>query len=97
MKGYWLILGSNVEDQAAQERYAALWKPIASRYEASVRVLDATAVLKEAHSTKRVLAIEFPSIELARACYEDHAYQEAMLFALKASHRELLIIEGDLA
>jgi hypothetical protein len=46
MKGYWLILGSNVEDHAAQERYAALWKPIAARYQASVRMLDVTAVLK---------------------------------------------------
>ncbi|SAL57613.1 DUF1330 domain-containing protein [Caballeronia humi] len=97
MKGYWLILGSNVEDHAAQERYAALWEPIAARYQASVRMLDVTAVLQEARSTKRVLAVEFPSIELARACYEDPAYQEAMPFALKASYRELLIIEGDLA
>ncbi|SAL83175.1 hypothetical protein AWB68_06805 [Caballeronia choica] len=47
MKGYWLILGSNVEDHAAQERYAALWKPIASRYQASVRMLDVTAVLEK--------------------------------------------------
>ncbi|MGF1629786.1 MAG: DUF1330 domain-containing protein [Kiloniellaceae bacterium] len=34
--------------------------------------------------------------ELAQACYEDPAYQEAKRFASKASKRDLLIFEGDL-
>lgn len=97
MKGYWLILGSDIKDSVAQEQYASLWKPIASRFEAKVRVLDSSLVLKEAHSSRRVVVVEFPSVEVARACYADAAYQEAMQFALAASHRELLIIEGDIA
>jgi uncharacterized protein (DUF1330 family) len=96
MKGYWLILGSDVKDGAAQEQYAALWMPVAARFGATVRVLDAS-VLREAHTTRRVVVVEFPSVELARACYADPAYQDAMQFALAASDRELLIIEGDLA
>ncbi|ALL69350.1 hypothetical protein K788_0007256 [Paraburkholderia caribensis MBA4] len=97
MKGYWLILGSDVKDAVAQDQYAALWKPIASRFQAKVRVLDASVVLREAHTTRRVVVVEFPSVALARACYDDAAYQDAIQFALVASHRELLIIEGDLA
>jgi uncharacterized protein (DUF1330 family) len=97
MKGYWLILGSDIKDGAAQEQYAALWKPVAERFGAIVRVLDASAVLREAHTTRRIVAVEFPSIEMARSCYADPAYQEAMRFAQVASSRELLIIEADLA
>ena len=72
MKGYWLILGSDVKDGAAQEQYAALWMPVAARFGATVRVLDAS-VLREAHTTRRVVVVEFPSVELARACYADPA------------------------
>jgi uncharacterized protein (DUF1330 family) len=96
MKGYWLILGSEVKDGAAQEQYAALWKPIAARFGATVRVLDASVVLREAHTTKRVVVVEFSSVESAKAAYSDPEYQEAMQFALRASDRELLIIEGEL-
>jgi uncharacterized protein (DUF1330 family) len=97
MKGYWLILGSDVRDGAAQEQYAALWKPVAARFGATVRVLDASAVLREARATRRVVVVEFPSVESARECYADPGYQDAMQFALAASDRELLIIEGNLA
>jgi uncharacterized protein (DUF1330 family) len=97
MKGYWLILGSDVRDGDAQEQYATLWKPVAARFGATVRVLDASVVLREARATRRVVVVEFQSVEHARECYADPAYQDAMQFALAASDRELLIIEGDLA
>ena len=32
MKGYWLILGTEVADAAAQQDYGRLWAPIAERY-----------------------------------------------------------------
>jgi uncharacterized protein (DUF1330 family) len=44
-----------------------------------------------------VLTVEFPTYEQAKACYNDAAYGEAKPFALRASSRELIIIEGDLA
>jgi uncharacterized protein (DUF1330 family) len=96
MKGYWLILSSDIKDEAAQEQYAMLWKPIAVRFGARVRVLDANVVLREALTTRRVVAVEFSSVESAKAAYFDPEYQEAMQFALRASNRELLIIEGEL-
>lgn len=95
MKGYWIILGSDVTDQAAQQEYGRLWAPIGERYGARVRSLDA-GVLVESRSSRRVLAVEFPSYEQAQACYKDPAYTQAKEFALRASQRELIIIEGDL-
>lgn len=96
MKGYWIIFGSEVTDAAAQQEYGRLWKPIAQKYGATIKSLDG-GVLKEARETQRVLAVEFDSLAKAQACYSDPAYVEAMVFAHKASHRELIIIEGELA
>ncbi|MEZ1315085.1 DUF1330 domain-containing protein [Pseudomonas fluorescens] len=95
MKGYWIILGSTVTDTDAQQAYARLWAPIAERYGAKLKALDPAALL-ESHTTRRVLAVEFPSYAQAKACYEDPAYTQAKAFALRAAQRELIIIEGDL-
>lgn len=34
MKGYWLIIGTEISDQEAQAEYARLWKPIGEKYQA---------------------------------------------------------------
>ncbi|HKR43760.1 MAG TPA: DUF1330 domain-containing protein [Paraburkholderia sp.] len=96
MKGYWLILGEGVKDQDAQKRYGELWAPIAARYDAKVKVLDTQTVLREARTSSRVIVVEFPSYEQAKACYEDAEYQEAARFATQAASRELLILQGEL-
>ncbi|QZP31063.1 DUF1330 domain-containing protein [Pseudomonas sp. DR48] len=96
MKGYWIIFGSDVVDPDAQHEYGRLWAPISEQYKAKLKFLD-PSVLVEAQSSNRVLAVEFPSYEQAKACYNDPAYIEAKKFALRGSRRELIIIEGDLA
>ena len=96
MKGYWIIFGSDVIDANAQQEYSRLWAPISEKYEAKVRLLE-TCVMVEALTTKRVLVVEFPSYEQAKACNIDPAYVEARLFALGAYKREMIIIEGNLA
>lgn len=94
MKGYWLILGTEVADQAAQNEYGRLWAPIAARYGARL-VRDAVSPdLKVRRDTARVLLVEFPDLASAEACYADPAYAEAKEQALKASRRDLLIFEG---
>jgi uncharacterized protein (DUF1330 family) len=97
MKGYWIILGTAVTDQAAQGEYNRLWAPIAEKYQARLNPTKVPPLLRDARNTARVIIAEFPTYELAKACYEDPAYQAAREFALKASERDLLIIEGDLA
>ena len=96
MKGYWIIFGSAVNDSEAQKHYGQLWAPIAEKYEAKLKILDPAALL-ETHTTSRVLAVEFPSYAQAKACYDDPAYTEARTFALRASRRELIIVEGELS
>lgn len=97
MKGYWLIVGTEVSDPEAQGEYGRLWKPIAEAYQARINPLDVPPDLREARDARRIVVVEFPTHEMAVACYEDPRYAEARDFALKAAKRELIILKGDLA
>lgn len=95
MKGYWLILAGQAQDEAAQATYARLWQPIAVQYQAKIRVLNPGTALLETSGYTRVLVVEFESHVQALACYQDPAYQAAKVFARQAGQRELLILEGE--
>lgn len=97
MKGYWLILGTKIADPEAQAAYAKLWAPIAAKYGAIINPSKAPPVLREARDAERLVVVEFPSLAAAKACYDDPAYQHALQFALKASKRHLVMLEGSLA
>ena len=96
MKGYWLILGTRVSDPKAQAEYASLWAPIAEKYHAVINP-NRAPLLRENRDAERLVVVEFPSLEAAKACYDDPAYQHALKFALQASRRHLVILEGSLA
>ena len=74
MKGYWLIIGAEITDQEAQAEYGRLWKPIAEKYQARMATPKTEPVLKEVRDAPRLIIVEFPSHQLAKACYEDTEY-----------------------
>ena len=96
MKGYWLIIGTDISDQEAQAEYGRLWKPIGEKYQARLATVKNAPLLVEARDAGRMLIVEFPTLEIAKACYADPAYEEAKRLALKASKRVLVILEGEL-
>lgn len=97
MKGYWLILGTEVADAAAQQEYGRLWAPVAERYGARL-VRENSLQLAEARAgTARMLLVEFPDLAAAQACFDDPAYKAACAFAHKAAQRDLVILAGDLS
>jgi uncharacterized protein (DUF1330 family) len=96
MKGYWIILGGEIVDQEAQAEYGRLWAPIAEKYRARLNPTAVPPLLKDTRNTRRVVIVEFPSYRMARDCFDDPAYQAARDMALKASERDLLIVEGEL-
>jgi uncharacterized protein (DUF1330 family) len=49
---------------------------------------------KEGDPVARAFIVRFESYEQALACYEDPAYQEAAVFGIQASPRDLVILEG---
>lgn len=97
MKGYWMIIGTAVTDAALQQEYGMLWAPIAEAYGARVIRGERTPVRLEGRAdSERLLLVEFPSLEKARACYDSPEYQAAKAVAQRASTRDLILFEGDL-
>lgn len=96
MKGYWLIIGTEVTDPDAQAEYARQWEVIAEKYQAVISSSGTPPQLKEMRDAGRLVLVEFPSYEQAVACYDDPLYQQARLCAGKASQRELLILKGEI-
>ena len=93
-KGFGFVeMGS---DQEAQAEYGRLWKPIGEKYQARLATVKNAPLLVEARDAGRMLIVEFPTLEIAKACYADPAYEEAKRLALKASKRVLVILEGEL-
>jgi len=97
MKGYWIIIGTEVSDHYAQREYGRLWNPIAQRFQARLNPSKIPPMLIEARDASRVIIVEFPSYKAAKDCYNDPAYEEARQFAIQASNRELLILEGEIS
>jgi uncharacterized protein (DUF1330 family) len=97
MKGYWLILGTEITDEPAQKEYGALWAPIARHYDARLVTASDAFDAREARDANRVLLVEFPSFAAAKACYDDPAYQEARELALRAAKRSLVLLRGEIA
>ncbi|MEQ8443740.1 MAG: DUF1330 domain-containing protein [Alphaproteobacteria bacterium] len=96
MKGYWIILGTEVTDPAAQSEYGKLWEPIAKKYQARLNPTATAPSLMESRDTARVIIVEFPTYEMAVECYNDPDYAAAAKFAQAASKRDLLIVAGNL-
>ncbi|WP_353474917.1 DUF1330 domain-containing protein [Salipiger sp. H15] len=96
MKGYWLVLGTNVTDVEAQAEYGRLWAPVAAKYGARVLRGDDAPKMLEAGDKSRILLVEFESLAVAQACYDDPDYQAARAFAMKAARRELVIFAAEL-
>ena len=95
MAGYWIVRSGAIENQAAFDEYAGRWAPIAARYGA--RLLAGQSGVhetREGENLPRVLLLEFPSYEEARACYDDPEYQAALHYAREAYARRELIITG---
>ncbi len=97
MKDYWLILGTPVTDAAEQAEFGALWAPIAERYGARLVPAPEAVDAREVRGATRVLLVEFPSFEAARACYDDPTYREARAVPARAADRSLVLLRGEIA
>ncbi len=95
MAGYWIVRSSRIENQAAFDEYAGRWAPIAKRYGARALAGQGAHETREGEDLTRVLLLEFPSYEQARAAYDDPEYQAALPYARDAyAQRELIIVDS---
>ena len=92
-KGYWIAHGTVTDPEAYKAYQAANAEPLA-RYGARFLVRGGARAVMEGEARPRTVVIEFPSIEAARACYEDPAYQPARALRAPVSQADLIIVEG---
>lgn len=94
MPGY-VIADIEVHDLDTYERYKALVPDSIRPY--GVHFLargGAVEVLEGGWQPKRVVVIEFPSVERAKEWYASAGYQEAARIRQSASTGSLLLVEG---
>jgi len=92
-KGYWIVRADITDPEAYKNYVAANAEPLA-RHGARFLVRGGEADLREGDARARNVVVEFPSVEAARACYDDAGYQRAIRFRDGAATFDFIVIEG---
>lgn len=92
-KGYW-IARVDVSDPEAYKSYIAANAEPFARFGARFIVRGGQYDAVEGAARARNIVIEFPSMEAARACWDDEAYQRAKALRTATSIAEIIVIEG---
>lgn len=92
-KGYWIVKADVMDQEkfltyvsktpAALHKYGGQFLARAGRYE-----------LVEGSTRSRNTIIEFPSFDMAMACWNSEEYQEAKRYRLGAAELDIVIVEG---
>ncbi|WP_274423519.1 DUF1330 domain-containing protein [Chelativorans sp. YIM 93263] len=92
-KGYW-IAHMDVRDPERYKDYIATAKPAFERFGARFLVRGGTYEAMEGKGRGRNVVIEFPSLEMAKECYNSPEYQEAKAIRQSVAEGELVMVEG---
>ena len=91
----YVIVQIAVEDPVAYERYKLLAPPSIAAYGGRYAVRGGRSeVLEGAWQPARLVVLEFPSVERARAWWGSPEYAEAKSLRQQSAQREMLLIEG---
>ena len=94
MAGY-LIVEVEVTDPLAYERYRPLAGASVARHGGKFIVRGGkTETLEGGWAPKRIVVLEFPSVEAAKKFYNSEDYQEALKLRLAASKSKAILVEG---
>jgi uncharacterized protein (DUF1330 family) len=94
MAGY-VIADVDVHDTALFEEYRKLVPPTIAQYGGKYLVRGGASESKEGGwQPKRVVLLEFPSVEQARKWYHSQEYAPALALRLKAAKAKMVIVEG---
>ncbi len=92
-KGYW-IGHIDVEDIEAYQKYIAANAAPFAEYGARFLVRGGERQNREGHVRQRTVVLEFDSYEIAQACYDSPAYQQAKALRDPVSTGDMVIIQG---
>jgi uncharacterized protein (DUF1330 family) len=91
----YLIAEIDVHDMALYDKYRALVPATVAKHGGRFLVRGgAVEPLEGGWTPKRIIVLEFPSMEKAKAWYNSPDYQEALPFRLKASTGRVIFVEG---
>ncbi len=95
MPAYW-VGRVKIHNPVEFKKYTDRLPPIFAKYEAKALTRGgAFEVLEGPSLFERYVVIEFPSMDVARACHDDPAYLEAMAFRTgEVATSEVVIIES---
>ena len=91
----YVIVEVNVTDPKLYEDYKKLVPATVEKYGGRFAVRGGTVDSKEGGwSPARLVVLEFPSMEKARAWYHSPEYAPALALRLKAANAKLILVEG---
>ena len=93
-KGYAIVLLDVVDDELYLEDARRATEIEACHGGHPLVVGDADEVVDGSWPTQRVVVLEFPSIDAARAWYADPEYQDIIPLRRRATTSSVLLIEG---
>ncbi|MEO1000041.1 MAG: DUF1330 domain-containing protein [Pseudomonadota bacterium] len=93
MPAYW-IANVTVTDEAGYAEYAKRAGEIIPAHGGEFLARGGRYRQMEGREHPRNVLARFPSFEAAVGCYESPEYQEALKYALPASERDIVILEG---
>jgi uncharacterized protein (DUF1330 family) len=92
-KGYWMAM-VDVRDPEVYRKYIESNGVAFAKYGAKFLVRAGRHTEPEGPTGNRHVVLEFPSYEMALACYESPEYQEALKHRLAGSVGKFVIVEG---
>lgn len=92
-----LVVDTKIRNAEAYEEYKQRAKPIAEKYGGTYRVRGGAIDLREADlwSPTRIVIIEFPDVESARAFADSDEYAPVKPIRQENADCTLFIVEGD--
>lgn len=91
----YLIVRMNVTDPEKYEAYKALSPAAIEAYGGRFLARGGHyEILEGEPEDRRVVVVEFPSLEQAKACYDSPAYLEAREARAGAAEGQFLVVEG---
>ena len=93
-KAYWIAFYKSISNQDKFAAYAKLAPAAIQAQGGKFLARGMAAQVYENGMKQRVVMIEFPSLEQARAAHDSPAYQEALKALDGAADRDMRIVEG---
>ena len=93
MAGY-LIANIEVTDAKTFEDYRNQVAPIIARFGGRYLVRGGATVMLEGAAAKRLVVIEFPTLDAARAFYDSAEYAPVLALRLASAASDIVLVEG---